>query len=101
MTLALKANVYEVAGSLAAKRQKISWAMIVVVVTRRSIEVQVPPPLGWPVTPVIVVLPRIVSWATRRSPLTTPAGIGITSEVAAAPAAVTPTLRSAIAGSIT
>ena len=101
LTLALRLNVYDVVGSLAAKRQKISWVMIAVVVTRRSIEFQAPPPLGCAVMLVIVVLPRRVSWATRRSPLTTPAGIGITSEVAAPPAVVTPTLLSAMAGSIT
>ena len=60
-----------------------------------------PPPLGWPVTPVIVVLLRIVSCAIRTSPATTPAGTGTTSVAAAAFGVETPTERLEIAGSIT
>jgi hypothetical protein len=75
--------------------------MIVPVVTCRSIEVKAPPPLGCPVTPVIVVLFRIVSWAISTSPVTIPAGLGTTSVAAAAFGVETPTERCEMAGSMT
>ena len=58
LTLALSVNVYELAGSpLATQRPPADGRAAHL----RLIDVNAPSPLGLPATPVIVVLPRMVS----------------------------------------